>query len=577
MCPLRVLSVPLLIALLLIGFASARAETLCSRFVTPDSIKWSTSEKRTLCGSAASPSWQNIPFNQAEFFFRSFLQSRGYHNPTFEKREDKLFVKPGKLTVVTRIRSFPERADLDLDKYWFSIDRPLTPQELNDIEKWFTFKLGRLGYACPKLSLTADKETGEVLTQFETGEHWTIEQVNGGSIPQVEDGTLDRYRAFEIGDPYDPVLLELSATRIKESQTVINTQYSPECSTKPAGTIRQTTLPGEPRLVSFGFGFDSENLFVAKGGWRNSRLSRSASILDVSGSLSYRQQMFLTAYDYYYLTRPSAHYLKSYLRVERNFEPNYESRSIKTLGAPAYYFDWGPTKWDMYLGPSLQWEATLRGDAPSNTRLLTLDMNLAIQSHMYEYFLANPQEGFQLNLFGSFSNKDASSDVSIAHYKANFTYLWNVLNYDPSIWVLGFRGTYVTSQPGKGTDATQLPPSFKQFLGGSEDMRGFARKNLPSTGTGALTKAYIGLELRLNNKLPWNLQPLVFYDYGRLGDNAFKLDPIVFTSPGVGLRWQSPIGTVRFSVATGMVRNDRLDAYGDRTGTQFYFSLGEQF
>lgn len=505
------------------------------------------------------------------------MQSRGYHNPVFEKTEDKLFVKPGRLTNVSEITSFPERADLDLDKYWFPIDRPLTPQQLNDIEKWFTFKLGRLGYACPKLALTADKETGKVLVQFETGDHWTIEKIDGGSIPQVEDGTLDRYRAFEEGDAYDPVLLELSARRIIESQTVINTQYSPECVAERSGTIRQTTLPGEPRLVAFGFGFDSENLFIAKGSWRNSRLSRRASILDVSGTISYRQQMLLTSYDYYYLPHPSPHYLRSYLRVERNFEPNYESRSIKTLGAPAYYFDWNSLKFDTYAGPSLQFESTLRGDAPANTRLLTLDMGLSIQSHMYEYYLANPQEGFQLNLFGAFSSQDMGSDVSIAHYKTNFTYLWNIFNLDPTVWVLGFRGSYVTSQPGKGTDASRLPPSFKQFLGGSEDMRGFARKNLPSEGTGSLTKAYFGTELRLNNKLPWNLQPLVFWDYGRLGDVAFQLDPTEFHSPGVGMRWQSPIGTVRASFARGYVDKDEFDTYKDRTGNQFYFSLGEQF
>lgn len=553
------------------------AETLCNRFVTPDQIKWTTSEKRTLCGSSDTPSWQNIPFNQAEFFFRSFLQSRGYHSPSFEKNDDKLFVKPGKLTAVSELRAFPERTDLDLDKYWYPIGRPLTPDQLNEIEKWFAFKLGRLGYACPKFSMTANKETGEVHIQFDAGDHWTIDEIEGASIPQVENGTLDRYRAFSLGDAYDPVLLEISANRLKDSQTVLNTQYSPECAKKPAGTIRQTTLPGEPRLLSFGFGFDSENLFIVKGSWRNSRLTRNASMLEVSGSLSYREQFFLTSYDWYYLSYPSAHYLKSYFRVERDFEPNYEARSIKAVSAPAYQTDWKNLKLDMYLGPSLSFESTQRGEAPDSTRLLTMDLGFNIQSHMYEYFLANPQTGYQLNLFGSFSNKSVVSDVSVSHYRLDFTYLWNVLNYDPTIWVLGFRGAYVTSQPGKGTDAKEIPASLKQFLGGSEDMRGFARKNLPSEGTGSLTKAYLGIELRLNNKLPWGLQPLLFVDYGQLGDLAFDLNPIQFYSPGIGMRWQSPIGTVRFSAAHGYVNNDKLGAYQDRTDMQYYISLGEQF
>ncbi|MBC7659591.1 MAG: BamA/TamA family outer membrane protein [Chitinophagaceae bacterium] len=574
---MRFISISIISFLQLFVTLSLRAETLCGRFVTPNQITWTTSEKRTLCGSGDTPTWQNIPFNQAEFFFRSFLQSRGYHNPSFEKKDEKLIVRTGKLTEISRLRPLPERADLDLEKYWFPIGRPLTPDQLNDIEKWFTFKLGRLGYACPKLSMSADKETGEVLIQYEAGEHWTIEEIEGASIPQVEDGVLDRYRAFAVGDAYDPILLELSTNRLKDSQTVINTQYSPECAKKPSGTLRQTTLPGEPRLVTFGFGFDSENLATIRGSWRNSRLSRNASILDISGSLSYRQQTFLASYDWYYLKNPGRHYLKNYIKAERDFEPTYETRSIKTVTAPAYQMDIGSVKADMYAGPSLQFESTQRGEAPNATRLLTLDLGLNIQDHLYEYFLANPQTGYQANFFGSYSNKSTISDVSLAHYKIDFTYLWNVFNFDPTIWVLGFRGSFATTQPGKGTRPDEVPASFKQFLGGSTDMRGFARKNLPSEGTGSLTKEYLGIELRLNNKLPWNLQPLAFIDTGKLGNEAFRVEPTLFYSPGIGLRWQSPIGTLRLSAAHGYVENDKLNIYGDRTKMQYYFSLGEQF
>ena len=135
----------------------------------------------------------------------------------------------------------------------------------------------------------------------------------------------------------------------------------------------------------------------------------------------------------------------------------------------------------------------------------------------------------------------------------------------------------MTSQPGKDTDASQLPTSFKQFLGGSSDMRGFPRKSLPSEGTGSLTKVYLGIELRLNNKLPYNLQPIAFLDFGQLGDLAFDLNATKFYSPGLGIRWQSPIGTVRASAAHGYVIDDELDTYHDKTNMQYYLSLGEQF
>jgi len=170
-----------------------------------------------------------------------------------------------------------------------------------------------------------------------------------------------------------------------------------------------------------------------------------------------------------------------------------------------------------------------------------------------------------------------ASNVSATTYSFDFTRLWNLLSLEPEIWIFGIRGSFATTRAGRDTNYDDLPPSFKYALGGSEDLRGFGRKALPTEGSGALTKAYLGSELRLNNSLPYQLQPFVFADWGRLGQESFDLDPTLFWSPGLGVRWGSPIGVLRFMLGHGFVSGDGQEQYKDLESLQFYASIGEQF
>ncbi len=561
------------------GYRAAETRLCDSVVVEFDfDLNFTATERRLLCGSPGVRSWEYIPLRQAEFHMRNFLAARGYHHPEFKITGSTLHVKPGVPTLIRSVRLDPPIPELEVENFWLPKGRPLTPDELNTIEQWASSKLGRLGYPCAVVETRGDPDTGEVIVMIDRGDLWTIREVQSDPIPGVRGGMLDRYRAFDTGDQYDSILLDISAERLKASEVVVNTMYSPVCKGEP-GVVEQRTLAGKPRLVSFGIGFDSENLFLIKAGWRNSRWSETASMLDVSATLSYPNQKILTTFDWYYLPVPSHHYLKTYARIQREYEKRYEARSIKASFAPAYAGDILGIRGDIYVGPSLLFENTLRGDGPRNARLLTIDFGIAGQSHLYEYFTyqAAPQSGYKFNLFASTSDKGAASNVSATTYSADFTRLWNLLDLEPNIWVFGIRGSFATTRPGRDTNYDDLPPSFKYALGGSEDMRGFGRKALPTEGSGALTKAYLGSELRLNNSLPYQLQPFIFADWGKLGQRSLILDPTLFWSPGVGLRWGSPIGVLRFMLGHGFVSGEEREKYQGVAALQFYASIGEQF
>ncbi|HEX5033222.1 MAG TPA: BamA/TamA family outer membrane protein, partial [bacterium] len=120
-----------------------------------------------------------------------------------------------------------------------------------------------------------------------------------------------------------------------------------------------------------------------------------------------------------------------------------------------------------------------------------------------------------------------------------------------------------------------LPPNYRYYLGGSSNLRGFEREELPGPD-GALSAAFTSLELRVANWIPYGIQPLAFVDVGILGDQAFRFNAPVYYSPGFGLRYESPIGVFRTTFAWGM-KSSEADANPDNTHFQFFFGFGEEF
>jgi outer membrane translocation and assembly module TamA len=144
--------------------------------------------------------------------------------------------------------------------------------------------------------------------------------------------------------------------------------------------------------------------------------------------------------------------------------------------------------------------------------------------------------------------------------------------------VLGVRGAAATTITGErpGPDI-KIPPGFRQYLGGSRDLRGFGREELPANGLGGLSSVFGGVELRFGGPLPLGTQPLLFLDAGALGNAPWSLDHPAYVSPGFGARWESPIGVVRTSLAHGFILPGDTSVPDSFSHLQFYLSLGEEF
>ncbi|HJF74243.1 MAG TPA: autotransporter assembly complex protein TamA [Gallibacterium anatis] len=117
----------------------------------------------------------------------------------------------------------------------------------------------------------------------------------------------------------------------------------------------------------------------------------------------------------------------------------------------------------------------------------------------------------------------------------------------------------------------KIPPALRFFAGGDRSIRGYGyHKISPKDKNGELTGANrlftASIEYQYQVKPKW--WGAIFYDTG-FASNRFAFNDLR-KGAGIGVRWNSPIGAVKFDIATPI--NDKDDS----KNIQFYIGIGAE-
>lgn len=557
--------------------ASASAKDLCPRvrFTGPDPGLTEV-EKRLVCGDPGSDGWKRVSLTQAREFMTAFLQKRGRHFPRFETEGDALVVDAGTTTIVRSLTGRGLEGIYDLGKRRKVKGRPLTPDLLDQVKKAVLFELSSRGYPCAKAAVTSDARTGEVRVDASPGERRLFGRIEPPPAGTVDPGVLDRYEAFSPGDVLDSRMLSLTSDRVKEDALFASAYYDVICSTAGAAVV-QRVVEAPPHLLVIGAGADTEGLVQGRARFRQSRLGRRASTAEATLAAGRREQA-LDAQLRLYIASSSRLHLNPALFVRREDEVRYEAAHSRVSLSPAWTSDAGGRRLEVRGGPAVDVFDTVRGAGPRGGSWFEFVTRAEVATHLYEYFQRDPRRGWTAALETSHRLKGAHSAVGAHALRLTGQSLWNLGDYQPPLAVLATRGQAGTVAGLSRADAlAELPPTERFFLGGDADLRGVERKRLPDDAGGFLTSVYEGVELRAGDILPYGLQPFLFVDAAMGGAASFALEPDVYYSPGAGVRWASPFGTVRTTAARGLVWRRGSAFEPPRPGWRFFFSYGREF
>jgi outer membrane translocation and assembly module TamA len=92
---------------------------------------------------------------------------------------------------------------------------------------------------------------------------------------------------------------------------------------------------------------------------------------------------------------------------------------------------------------------------------------------------------------------------------------------------------------------------------------------LPGNSVGGLSAWFGNFEIRPHF---WgeHLEPIVLVDVGEFGNRSFSIQSPLYWSPGFGISWSSPIGTLQSTLAHGFVSGGDPDSLSH---WQFYLRL----
>lgn len=555
----------------------SRAETACPRLVfAGQEVGLSGAEKRLVCGDPDSEAWSKVPATQARMFLRVILQNKGYHSPEFTSDGTVLTVDIGSRTLVTDFLAEGLPVDVDPGKQRGFVGEPLTPKLLDRAEGALSSALRQRGYSCPEVKARGDAADGEITAYAAPGEPARLDRIVDPQIPGIDVRIFRRYEAFRRGQLFDERLLAVTADRIVHEALFLSAYFDVDCGTRPAAVVlRAVSAP--PQIVRVGVGVDSEGLARVRAQWQHSRIGGRASSMETTLHGSVREQSF-ESFLRLYPGPASRVYLRPRVFVARVDEARYETVGAQVSVPPAVNWDFETLGLELKTGPAIDDARTVRGLGIPRETYLSWETQLSVLSHVYERYLAEPRAGWQANVAMSSRFAGTYSEITAHRLKFTFQKLWNVGRYEPPLLVVGSRGlaaaTWILDE---GRTLSLLPPTYRHYLGGDADYRGLGRGELPGEALGYLTAVYHGLELRAGDWLPGRLQPYVFFDAAMGGGRRFQLSPDLYYAPGVGLRWPSPVGTLRGSVARGFVRHSDPGTTPVESRLQFYFSFGREF
>lgn len=504
-----------------------------------------------------SVQWLRLLHAEAPEDIRKGLEPFGYFGPkikySLKKISDnkwlcKYHVDPGRRVTVSEVdvRLQGEGAD-DPDLRALIGHFPLKKGDYLDQDIYESAKKriiqlalakGYVDVKAVKREILVDPEKGSAVIRLhvDTGPRYYLGQIRIHQDFMDQDLIRRFISDVHPGDAFSNTLL------LKLQQELNNTGYFNFVDVVPAFDrakdrrvpVDITLSPADANRLSFGLGYDTE---VGPNGsmhWHNARLNSYGHTADTWVNLSTKKNSLKGAY-WIPARDPRTDRYGIITRFEQEETENTYRHTADLEGG--YYFLW--RKWSSKLFTEAKFERfRTNGDSWTYTKMLSLGGRVERTEVPRDIF---PRHGWYL-----YSELRASPGLisDTAYIREHFrTRFFLPAGSRGRFFLRGRLGMAVAS------DFSKYPNSLRFFAGGDESVRGYRWKELgPKDGNGDV----IGGRNVLSATCEYDYRVLdkwvaaLFADAG----NAFNssIDK-VYVGTGVGVRWLSPVGSVRLDFA----------------------------
>lgn len=393
---------------------------------------------------------------------------------------------------------------------------------------------------------------------FDTGQRYHFGKVSFNDTA-IRKSYLKNIIPFKHNESYSADQLSLFNRRLSSTNWFSAVTVIPllnQVDENKAIPLQVIAVPRKKNSVDVGIGYSSDNGVRGRLGWSKPWINDRGHSFHSELALSSPEQSISGAYKIPLYKSPLEDYYTiqgGYKKID-NKDTDSRSYSIGIIR------NWDIFQgWQHAIGLNVMYDNFKQADDSFRTFLLYPSISLSrVRSEDNLFPLWADSQRYSLEA----AAEDIGSDINFIRFQTQQVWIRSLMKQHRLV----ARGNFGIIQ---ASSFERVPPNFRFFAGGDRSIRGYSYNSIaPKDKKGKLkggTKLITGsLEYQYNLTGAW--WGAVFVDTGEAID---KLDGTDFhTGAGIGIRWVSPIGPVKFDIATPIEHS--------KTAAHFYIGLGTE-
>lgn len=495
-------------------------------------------------------------FRSAPAQAREALEPFGYYSPTIESEleiavscwEATLTIDPGP-QVLFRNVDISITGAAETDRVFLepgappglAPGAPLMHSVYDRYKESLQVKAAERGYAEAtftesSLDIWPDELAADVTLHFDSGPRYRFGELN---IEQdlLDDSLVERYLALPYDTPYDGSALTDAYRALSNSGYFSNIQITPAFDRAEDGRIPIDIAlqPGNRIEYNVGAGYATDTGARLRLGFRNRRLNERGHRLETDLRMSSVRTGLIAEYRKP-LANPRTEWMSYTGALETDDTETSESDRIRLGVRRTRQIT---RNWLMTRSVDFNYERFIVGTVEDSSRLILPAVAL---DHKRSDRDINPTRGRRLGAELRGTAVAIGSTTSFAQILARARFIRSPTEKTRVIAraTVGFTAK---------SEFDELPPSVRFFAGGDESIRGFDYESLgPKDEDGNViggSNLFVA-SLEYERQLKGSFYGAVFIDGGNAFD-GFTVSPAYGT--GLGIKWRSPLGPLRFYVA----------------------------
>lgn len=316
--------------------------------------------------------------------------------------------------------------------------------------------------------------------------------------------------------------------------------------------------PKKKNDIEVGIGYATDVGIRLQFNWKKPWINSRGDSIELNSYLSQPEQSVEFGYKIPLKSNPLNYYYQLSASAERENQ-NDTSSTAANIGFQRFWNH--ETGWAFSLGVKARYDAFEQANSKFNTLLVYPTASLNRTRSDKKRF---PLWGDSQKLTVNWGSRALGSEVNF--YSAKISSAWVRSFYTNHRFYLRAELGYL-----KSSRFEQIPPALRYFAGGDMSIRGFGYKAVSPTAPDG--KLVGGSHLATGTiEYQYQVYPdwwgALFYDTGLAAERYSRQE--LHSGAGVGIRWASPIGAIKFDLATP------VKSPNNNKEIKFYLGLGAE-